>query len=327
MKILRLYFLMLRYRVAIMLLLFFLLGVAAHQKITTFSFDYIWAAIALVSSYVAATTINDMADRKVDSVNHPSNKGRPLVTGEATEKDLYLTHFFAAAVVLIFSQLVSIRATLIMALSLLINYAYSLPPLKLSYRTHLAPLILSVAYVFIPYWLGTIVTHSVIQKRELFFVAGLLFLFFGRIILKDFRDRKGDALYGKPTFLLRYGKRATCLLSFISVVLGSVFLFVGLQAASPVIIFVLELYLVAILFMLYKLSKADDHESEQAAIGIGAKMGNGFLLTILGLLVLVEYEAPAQTRILFVTIVTVIFLLNFLTLVRKPRYAVIGYRG
>ena len=79
--------------------------------------------------------------------------------------------------------------------------------------------------------------------------------------------------------------------------------------------------------MLYKLSKVADHESEQTAIGIGAKMGNGLLLTILGLLVLVEYEAPAQTQILFVVVITGIFLLNFLVLVKKPEYAVIGYRG
>lgn len=89
MKLLRLYFRMLRYRVAIMLLVFFLLGVAAHRKITIFSFDYLWAAIALASSYVTATTINDITDRKIDSVNHPTSKGRPLITGEATEKDLY----------------------------------------------------------------------------------------------------------------------------------------------------------------------------------------------------------------------------------------------
>lgn len=310
-----------------MLLLFFLLGVAAHQKITVFSFDYIWVAIALASSYVAATTMNDIADRKIDSVNHPSSKGRPLITGEATEKDLYFVHLLAVAIVLIFAWLVSIKVVLILALSLLINYIYSLPPLKLSYRTHFAPLILSVAYVFIPYWLGTVVAQSAIGKQDLFFVIGLLSLFFGRIILKDFRDRKGDALYGKPTFLLRYGKKATCLLSFVSIILGNTFLFIGLPTKNLVIIFALELYLVGIIFMLYKLYKVSDHEDEQTAIGIGAKMGNGLLLTILGLLVLVEYGAPVQTDILFVVVITGIFLLNFLVLVRKPEYAVIGYRG
>jgi 4-hydroxybenzoate polyprenyltransferase len=310
-----------------MLLLFFLLGVAAHRELTTFSFNYLWAVIALASSYVAATTMNDIADRKIDSVNHPTSKGRPLITGEATEMDLYFVHLLAVTIVAVFALLIGIKAVIILALSLLVNYIYSLPPFKLSYRTHFAPLILSVAYVFIPYWLGAVVTHSEIKGQELFFIAGLLFLFFGRIILKDFRDRKGDALYGKPTFLLRYGKKATCLLSLFSIILGNISIFVGLPTKNLIIIFALELYLLGIIFMLYKLSKVADHESEQTAIGIGAKMGNGLLLTILGLLVLVEYEAPAQTQILFVVVITGIFLLNFIVLVRKPEYAVIGYRG
>jgi len=310
-----------------MLLLFFLLGVAAHQQITTFSLSYIWAAIALASSYVAATTMNDIADRKIDSVNHPSSKGRPLITGEATEKDLHLVHLLALSVALLCSWLVGIKALLILGLSLLINYVYSLPPLKLSYRTHFAPLILSLAYVFIPYWLGATVARSSIRQVELFFIIGLLCLFFGRIILKDFRDRKGDALYGKQTFLLRYGKKATCLLSFISIILGNIFLILGLQPKNLVVIAVLELYLVAVLYTLYKLSKADDHESEQTAIGIGAKMGNALLITILGFLVLVEYGAPTQTQISFVVIITALFLLNCFVLARKPGYAIIGYRG
>lgn len=310
-----------------MLLLFFLLGVAAHQKITIFSFDYLWATIALASSYVAATTMNDIADRKIDSVNHPTSKGRPLITGEATEKDLYFVHLFAVAIVALFALLIGINALIILVLSLLINYIYSLPPLKLSYRTHFAPLILSVAYVFIPYWLGATVTHSEIRGQELFFIIGLLFLFFGRIILKDFRDRKGDALYGKPTFLLKYGKIATCWLSFVSIIFGNIFLFIGLATKNPIILFTLELFLISVLFMLYKLSQADDHEDEQTTIGIGAKMGNSLLLTILGFLVLAEYGAPTQTQILFIVVMTAVFLINFLVLVRKPEYAVIGYRG
>jgi 4-hydroxybenzoate polyprenyltransferase len=310
-----------------MLLIFFLLGIAIHGKLTNFSFNYLWAVIALASSYVAATTINDIVDRKIDSVNHPTSKSRPLITGEATERDLYFVHLLAITIVAVFSLLIGIKAVIILAFSLFINYIYSLPPFKLSYRTHFAPLILSVAYVFIPYWLGTVVTHSEIKGQELFFITGLLFLFFGRIILKDFRDRKGDALYGKPTFLLKYGKSATCWLSFVSIILGNIFLFIGLSTKNPIIFFTLELYFISIFFMLYKLSKVSDHDGEQTAIGIGAKMGNGLLLTILGFLVLLEYKAPTQTQIFFIVVITAIFLMNFFLLAQKPERAIIGYRG
>lgn len=310
-----------------MLILFLLLGIAVHQKITIFSFNYIWATIALASSYVAATTINDIADKKIDSVNHPSSKGRPLITGEATERDLYIVHFLSVFIVLIFSWLIGIKAIVILALSLLINYIYSLPPFKLSYRTHFAPLILSVAYVFVPYWLGTVVTNSTIQKQESLFIIGLLLIFFGRIILKDFRDRKGDALYGKPTFLLRYGKSATCGISFISIFSGNILMFAGLPIKNIIVLFLLEVYFIAIFFMLYKLWKKDKSEDEQTAIGIGAKMGNGLLLTVLGFFVLLEYNAPNQMQILFITVIVAVFLSNFFMLISRPNYAFIGYRG
>jgi 4-hydroxybenzoate polyprenyltransferase len=318
---------MLRYRVAIMLLIFFLLGIAFHKKFTTLSLNYLWASISLLSSYVAATTVNDIADKNIDKINHPKNKERPLISGEATEKDLYYVHILAVTIVITFALLIGIQAFMILLLSLIINYIYSLSPFKISYRTYLAPLILSFAYVFIPYYLGVVVGNFTIQGQELFFIFGLLFLFFGRIILKDFRDRKGDAMYGKPTFLLKYGKNATCLLSFVSIILGNIFIFLGLPIKNLIIFSILEVYFITIYFMIYKLSKVNDHNDEQVAIGIGAKMGNGLLLTILSFLVLLEYQAPIPIQILFILIITTVFLINFLILIRDPKYVIIGYKG
>jgi 4-hydroxybenzoate polyprenyltransferase len=310
-----------------MLFLFFLLGISSHGKLASFSVNYIWAAIALASSYVAATTVNDIADRDIDSVNHRSSKGRPLITGEATEKDLYVVHLLAVAIVAICSSFVGLNGMVLGAVSLAISYVYSVRPFKLSYRTHFVPVILSVAYVVIPYWLGAVVAKSVIGKQELVFVLGLLSLFCGRIILKDFRDRKGDALYGKPTFLLRYGKTSTCVVSGVVILTGNICIFAGLPSTSGSILMALELFFFSILFMLYRLWKAGNHETEQKAIGIGAKMGNGLLVTVLGMFVLLEYGAPLQTRLLFVSAVTAMFMLNFFVLIAKPEYPVIGYRG
>jgi 4-hydroxybenzoate polyprenyltransferase len=211
--------------------------------------------------------------------------------------------------------------------SLLVNYVYSLPPFKLSHRTHFAPVLLSFAYVFLPYWLGAVAAGSTIQGREWPFVGGLLIIFVGRIILKDFRDRDGDAAYGKPTFLLRYGKPRTCLVSLLAVLVGNALLIAGLRDATAVVACALELFFAAILFMLYRLWRASDREEEQVAIGVGAKMGNGLLLTVLGSLVLTEYGAPGEARVLFVVVMTVVFLLNFVWLAKQPDYAVIGYRG
>ena len=55
---------------------------------------------------------------------------------------------------------------------------------------------------------------------DLLLLAGLYAGFVGRILLKDFRDVRGDALFGKRTFLVRHGRGATCTLSAIFMTLG-----------------------------------------------------------------------------------------------------------
>jgi hypothetical protein len=117
------------------------------------------------------------------------------------------------------------------------------------------------------------------------------------------------------------------MISFAAILLGDILLLQGFPAATQIIFFVLEIYFLSIFIALYKLWKAKDHEGEQAAIGIGAKMGNGLLLTILGLFVLMEYGAPDPTKIAFTIITSLIFLLNFISLATKPKRAIIGYRG
>ena len=87
---------MLRYRVAVMIWLFMLLGAAFHGGLERFRWTYVWAAVALAGSYVAATTVNDIADEAIDRVNHPVDRGRPLISGEASVRDLRLLHLVGA---------------------------------------------------------------------------------------------------------------------------------------------------------------------------------------------------------------------------------------
>ena len=57
---------MLRYRVALMIWLFFLLGAASRDGLEALSWRHAVAAVALGLSYVAATSENDVADRAPD---------------------------------------------------------------------------------------------------------------------------------------------------------------------------------------------------------------------------------------------------------------------
>src|SRR5215211_8610891 len=213
MKLLSLYWSLLRYRVAVMIILFMLLGAAWHGGLTAIDPPVLLMVLALASSYVSATSVNDISDRKIDEINHPGDRGRPLVTGAARTADLWVL-FAASSVLSVVLDLAAGPAEAgIMLFSVVIGALYSLPPARLSYRTFLAPLTLAVAYVGIPYWAGVVVVGKSLLTSDVPLLTALYLLFAGRIILKDFRDRKGDAAFGKPTFLLKYGKKSTCLAS------------------------------------------------------------------------------------------------------------------
>ena len=326
-KLFSLYIRMLRYRVAIMLILFFLLGAVRSIQPISFSYQYILIAVILASSYVAATTINDISDKDIDQINHPKTKGRPLITGEAKEKDLYMIHIFAVCVALFLAALLEYSVFLLTALAIVINYVYSVPPLRISYNTFGAPLLLSVAYVAIPYLLGMQIEHAHLGGQDLLFLSGLLVLFVGRILLKDFRDRKGDQKYHKPTFVLTYGKTKTCVVSFLCVLVGNVLLLLSLWQTAIYLLPFFEIFFVLIYMSGYRLWKAKQSEKEQIEIGIGAKMGNGLLISLLGVFLLQSMHAAMGTQIVFLFLLTIMYAVNFFFLQSKPGYAVIGYRG
>jgi homogentisate phytyltransferase/homogentisate geranylgeranyltransferase len=323
---LALYWRMLRYRVAAMILLFMLLGSAWHGGLRTLDAPVLLVALALASSYVCATSVNDISDREIDRINHPDDAGRPLVTGTAGTGDLWTLFGVSGVLAVALSFAAGLTAAGIMVLSVAIGVLYSLPPARLSYRTFLAPLTLAVAYVGIPYWVGVVAVGDGLRMWDLPLLASLYMLFAGRIVLKDFRDREGDALYGKPTFLLRYGKRATCLASLCAVCAGDAFLVVSL-ADKLWLAGVLQLYVAGVVIMLHVLYRSDDRKDEQLSIGVGAKLGNGLLTTLLGCLVLANQQATWATQAVFGFALTVLYMLTFVGFLRHPERANIGYKG
>ncbi|MBI3034068.1 UbiA prenyltransferase family protein [Candidatus Woesearchaeota archaeon] len=324
-KHLRLYFVMLRYRVALMLLIFMFIGVAMHNNFSTFSYKYLLASLSLLSGYVAATTVNDVADRRIDKINHPGNKGRPLVTGEASSKELYELNVAAALLSLLLAFLVNVTALLVAVGSLVICYIYSMSPFKLSHRTHWAHLILTIAYVAVPYGMGVVASGSSFGLSDALMVAPLMLLFFGRILMKDFRDRAGDSKYHKPTFLLVYGKNATCIIGTLFVIIGNILLFFALRQENFWVLLFLQAYFLSIYLMGFRLWRAESYNLEQESIGIGAKMGNGLLLSLLALLML--RNQPVSSLILVEGLIAIGFLASFILLLRNPEYAAGGYKG
>jgi len=203
---------MMRLKVVVTLWTFMLLGLARHTAHLT-SPRLGAALLALGAGYAAATTANDIADVGIDRVNRPRDAGRPLVTGDATIADLWRTNAIAAGVAVAAAIPLGATGMAIVGTSLLVSYAYSVGPIRLSHRWTLAPIALAIAYVALPYALGTTIAGGRWERADAPLVGGLFVLFFARIILKDLRDRLGDTRFGKPTLLLRIGKRATCAVS------------------------------------------------------------------------------------------------------------------
>jgi 4-hydroxybenzoate polyprenyltransferase len=322
-KLPRLYVVMLRYRVATMVALFLLLG-AAHEGRLELGARYLFAAIALASSYVAATALNDLADEQIDKVNHPRDAGRPLVEGSATRRELLVLHVLASGLALLAAVPLGRRGIGLIAVALVISQIYSARPVRLSHRAAGAPLALGVAYVLVPYSLGLTAAGGSV-RHSWSALTGALFLFFAaRIVLKDFRDREGDARYGKPTILLRFGKKATCAASVCALVGGDAVLALALE---PALVLLLQPFVLAIAWMLRMLWRAENSAAEQVAIGIGARMGNGLLLGVLAWLVAERGGASVAEASVLTGAVSSLFFLGFAALVARPYEAVIGYKG
>jgi len=79
--------------------------------------------------------------------------------------------------------------------------------------------------------------------------------------------------------------------------------------------------------MIHRLWQEAESEAEQISIGVAAKMANGLLLTLLGLVVLTNYRADLITRAVFALSLAALYAANFVMFYRDPARAVNGYRG
>src|SRR5437764_1764994 len=134
----------------------FIILCAAREGRLAIGASYLFDDVALASSYVAATALNDLADEEIDRVNHPRDAGRPLVEGTATRRELLVLHVVASGAAVAAAAALDRRAVCLIGISLLLSQIYSARPVRLSYRVAGAPLALGVAYVAVPYALGIV---------------------------------------------------------------------------------------------------------------------------------------------------------------------------
>jgi 4-hydroxybenzoate polyprenyltransferase len=275
----RLFLQLTRPAVLLLLALFAAIGAtssgAATQTATVAEIYFVVATFLVFS--VAA---NDLADFAVDRVNLPADRRRPLVAGTARQRDMVLLALVSAAASLAVAAMVNVAVLLTTACGIAISAAYSLPPSRLSARGTVASLVLPACYVATPFLIGFYAGRSSLRPHDLLLLVALYIGFIGRILLKDFRDVRGDALFGKRTFLVRHGRRTTCLLSATLWITGAVLLICtgGWQDASAL---TYAGQAVAVTVLIAALSADRGPRRDEILISTIAILGRGLLLTVL----------------------------------------------
>jgi 4-hydroxybenzoate polyprenyltransferase len=315
---------MVRPRVATTMWMFMVIGLARHAG-PTISLDLVAATIALFASYAVATSLNDIADVEIDRTNGLRDASRPLVLGAATTADLRWTAGIAAVAASVAALPLGATGLAVIGLCLLVDVAYSATPARLARRWTIAPVALTVAYVALPYWLGIVVAHDRWRPFDAMLLGGLCVLFFARIILKDVRDRLGDAAHGKPTMLLRLGKGTTSTVSVAAAVIGAVAIIVAIEPPTT-IAFALAIDAIAIVWMLVRLRRRTELTDELVTIGTAAKAGNVLLVTVIAWLLLSAQGADQTEASLLVAVLTVSAACGFVNLAVHPERARIAYK-
>lgn len=254
------------------------LGVAQGGKVG----DTLTLAAALVpvmAFLLFAVTVNDLSDEAVDRVNLPGDRHRPLVSGVGTRQDMVLVAIVAAVLAELSAARLGLATFGVLTAGVVFAAAYSLPPVRLSKRGIVASLTLPIGYVATPFLVGVLAARGSVGGSDLIVLAGLYIAFIGRLVLKDFRDVRGDTLFGKRTFLVRRGRGAACVVAAIAWTTGTVIL--AVSAADAPAYGVLAAYTGAVLGLLWLLARSASARRDEAIISAIAILGRGTLVSLL----------------------------------------------
>lgn len=238
------------------------------------------ALLVVAGFLVCSVVVNDLADEAIDRVNLPDDAARPLVTGAGARSEFPAIAAAAAAVALAAAATIGWHALATLVGGLALSMAYSLRPVRLAERGAVASLLLPAGYVATPFLVGLFSVRTSVTAKDVALLAGLYVGFIGRILLKDFRDVRGDALFGKRTFLVRYGRRWTCIASGIAWTVGS-FALVGVRNPTPALLAAQVAWVVLALVFLRRLAADLGARRDEHVISAIAIVGRGMVLTVI----------------------------------------------
>jgi 4-hydroxybenzoate polyprenyltransferase len=246
------------------------------------------ALLVVVPFLACSAVVNDLADHRVDRVNLPGDARRAYAAGTAHRRHLAAVAALGGVGALAAAWALGPVALATTAAGLLVSTAYSLEPVRLSRRGIVAPLVLPACYVTVPFVLGAVAARGEVRRADLPLLVALYVGFIGRIVLKDFRDLRGDALFGKRTFLVRRGRRWTCGVSAAAWSAGSALLLVARPATTTAHVVGTVALAGLALVLLRELSAGPGHRRDEWLVAAVAVVGRGQVLVLL-----TDLAAPA----------------------------------
>lgn len=236
------------------------------------------ALVVVCGFLLFSVACNDLADEAIDRVNLPGR--RPLSAGLTGRTEFAAIGIVSGVVALAASATLRWQAVIVTAAGLVISAGYSLRPVRLADRGAIAAIVLPACYVGVPYLIGIFAARGFVRSDDLLQLAGLYLGFIGRILLKDFRDVRGDALFGKRTFLVRHGRRRTCLFSACCWTAGLIVLLATVHRPTVALAIVYAGCLAGALWLLCRLAAAEGGRRQECLIAAMAIIGRGVVLLL-----------------------------------------------
>lgn len=298
------------------MIIIFFIGIFIKNNKLMIPSTYIYALFAIFFSYINAVSINDLEDYKIDLLNKKNNQYKTLIKGELNRDNLITINIISLFLTLLFAFLINYYALIVIIITLIINYLYSLKYFRLSDNTYTAYFLLVIAYIFIPYILGMIVAKSIFNEKTILFLIPLSLLSLSALLLKDFKDQKGDLKYKKITFLLRYGKNITCNTSLFLISISYILFIFILKITSIPIFLIFTLSYIYIFYIVYLL-KISKKNLELTIINIVSISVNGILILILSFFILTDYKSNIFNLVLFLSFIFITYTYTLYTLLKN----------
>jgi len=226
--------------------------------LTTYALGY----MTLFFIEFATVISNEYYDYETDRINKNYSQftggSRMIVNERITFKQarnaVFISLILAYSLVIILTLRYNSYAFFILSIGALLGLAYTVPPLKLSYRG-LGEIDVGITHSFYIVLAGFLLQSPKINIILPWLVSiPLFFAVFGAIILAGFPDYEADKKIGKKTLTVMLGQRKASLISFLSIlvsILSSFFiLYSGIFGFSSVIFLVVIIHGFLLLYLL-----------------------------------------------------------------------------